>query len=317
LATRRPALAWLCAAWTAALLHATGSAHAAAGRSSDGYCDPGRPLSAEQKDVVLRFGAAVKHELERSGARVALISRTGLDLQRFSLRYSHAGITLRANPETPWAVRQLYYACDEGRARLFDQGLSAFVLGADDATMGHVSIVFLPEDAAAALERSALDNRLALQLLGAGYSANAYPFSVRYQNCNQWVVELLASAWAAPEDAGTAHPEPPDPRARAQRWLRAEGYEPTEFEVGWAAGTWASTFIPWVHRDDHPPENVARHRYQVSMPDSIEAFVRGRLPGATRVELCHDGRQMVRRQGWDPIPEGCRPGAQDVVMPLP
>ena len=51
----------------------------------------------------------------------------------------------------------------------------------------------------------------ALALLGREYSANAYPFSPRYQNCNQWVAELLATAW---RPAGAAGWRPPVEVAR-------------------------------------------------------------------------------------------------------
>lgn len=268
-------------------------------------CNPGGQLSAEQKDRLFRFGAVVKAELERSGAGLALIARSGLDLSRLGLRYSHAGLSLKASTETPWAVRQLYYACDEKLPRLFDQGISAFLMGTDDASRGYISLVFLPAPEAAALEAVALDNHRALQLLGADYSANAYAFSLRYQNCNQWLAELLAAAWA---DAPA--------RADAQRWLQERGYEPTRVELGfWLMQ--ASAFVPWVHRDDHPAEDLQRQQFRVSMPAAIEAFVRRHAPQATRVELCHAEGRVVVHRGWDPIAEGCVPGEGDEVVPLP
>ena len=95
------------------------------------FCDRADKVTAADQDRVLRFAAAVKDELARSGASLALVARAGLDLSRFGLLYSHAGIALKNNPDGPWAVRQLYYACDESRPRLFDQGMSGFVLGAD------------------------------------------------------------------------------------------------------------------------------------------------------------------------------------------
>ena len=52
------------------------------------------------------------------------------------------------------------------------------------------------------------------------------------------------------------------------------------------------------------------------MPASIEAFVRASLPQATRVELCHKGRHIVIRRGWDQIAEGCITGPQDTVLQL-
>src|SRR4051812_19073160 len=56
------------------------------------FCDQHAELSAAQQDKLLRFGAVIKAELEKSGRSLALISRSGLDLSRFGVRYSHAGL---------------------------------------------------------------------------------------------------------------------------------------------------------------------------------------------------------------------------------
>ena len=225
------------------------------------------------------------------------------------MRYSHAGITLQANRHTPWSVRQLYYACDEDRPRIFDQGISGFLSGTDDPSIGYVSVLLLPAGREAdELERVALDDRRAVALLGADYSANAYPFSLRYQNCNQWVMELLAVAWGAlPDGAGL--------RVRAQAWLRQQAYAPTRFEVN-ALWMWAGAFVPWLHHDDHPREDVAAAVYRVSMPAAIEAFARARLPAAVRLEFCHTERHVVVRRDGAPIAAGCRPDEGDRVVPL-
>ena len=71
---------------------------------------------------------------------------------------------------------------------------------------GYVSAVFLPDEAAAPLERAALDDRHALALLRGDYSANAYVWAQRYLNCNQWVAELLGMAWATRRPATTHAP---------------------------------------------------------------------------------------------------------------
>ena len=295
--------------WCARLLVALcglswGTCQAAALR----YCDPPAALSADQKDKLFRFGGIVKTELEQSGQDLALIARSGLDLSRFGMRYSHSGFSLKASEDTPWSVRQLYYACDERKPKIFDQGITGFLLGSNDPALGYVSIVFLPPTQAAEVEHAALDKRRALQLLGASYSANAYPFGQRYQNCNQWVVELLAAAWGAELDGAD------NPRELAQRWLKDQGYAPSRFEVGSRVLMWAGGFVPWLHSDDHPSEDIEQQIYRVSMPASIEAFVQATVPGATRVELCHTDRYVVVRHGWQPIAEGCKPEAQDAVI---
>jgi len=268
------------------------------------YCDRGPALSAQQQDRLLRFAAIVRGELEAAGVSVAIVSRSGLNLERFAQRYSHAGISLRASEQGPWAVRQLYYACDERRPRLFDQGLPGFVFGGDDPDGGFVSIVLLPADAAAPLERAALDKPRALRLIGATYSANAHPWSLRYQNCNQWLAELLATGWGELADGD-------DLRQRAQGWLREAGYAPEPVQVPSHALMFAGAFVPWLRYDDHPEDDRFALRFRTSLPASIEAFVQARLPQARRIELCHRDGRVVVREGWTPLPAGCRAEAAD------
>jgi hypothetical protein len=273
------------------------------------FCDRASPLTARQQDRLLQFAAIAKRELDASGGAVALVARSGLDLQRFQVRYSHAGVSLKASDNGPWSVRQLYYACDERRPRLYDQGLAGFVYGTDDPAAGYVSIVVLPPAQADALESAALDGRRALRLLGARYSANAYAYSLRYQNCNQWVMELLATAWGG-------LPPSDDMRERAQRWLASQGYAPAPVDVGSHLVMFAGGFVPWLHLDDHPEDDRYALHLRVSLPASIEAFVHERVPGAQRIELCHDEHQVVVRHGWQPFGEGCRAEAGDRVVAL-
>ena len=274
------------------------------------YCQGQTEPSAATQDRLIQVAATVKAELERSGQAVAIVARSGLALQRFGHRYSHAGVSLRASPNIPWSVRQLYYACDEKRPRIFDQGMSGFVMGALDPAEGYVSIVLLPPDAAQALEHAALDEMQALRLLGGTYSANAYAFGGLHQNCNQWLAELMASAWGALATGG-------DARSQAQNWLRVQHYEPSTFNLGWGPIAWLAGLLPWLHADDHPPQNIVDAQFKVSMPASIEAFVHSRLPEARRIELCYTPQHIVVHRGWEPIAPGCQPGADDTVLQQP
>jgi hypothetical protein len=277
------------------------------------YCDDTPSSNAVQQDRLFRFAAVIKSELESSGSGVALLSRAGLDLSRFDQRYSHAGFSLKRSPQTPWAVRQLYYECGAAQSRLFDQGLTAFLLGARDPSLGFISVVLLPEDAATELELAVLDSARALQLLSPQYSANAFAFSLQFQNCNQWVAEMLAAAWGLGELDAQATTSP---RQRAQAWLQGQGYEPTVFDVGWRALMWLSALSPWLHQVDHPREDLQAQRFRVSMPASLEAFVRQRWPQARRIEFCHTEQQVVVRQGWRAIDAACQPEPGDAVFAL-
>lgn len=293
------------AAGLAALCHAV----PAAGTSLDGCLRSPAPSTAQQ-DRLLRTAALLREELEHTGASAALVARSGLNLRWFGLRYSHAGVALRAGPESPWSVRQLYYACDESRPRLYDEGLAAFLFATEDPDRGFVSALLLPAEAESALVALARDDRRALTLQDGTYAANAHPYSLRFQNCNQWLVELLALAWAGHTV------EPPRPRAAAQDWLREQGYEGSAFALGWPVLTRLTVLSPHLTREDHPAEDLDRGVFRVSMPDSIEALVRARLPEARRIEMCHTRERVVLRRGFDPLPPDCSPGPGDRVVAL-
>jgi hypothetical protein len=297
------AAAALAAASLAALLAAT-TARAASLQS----CTDSPDLTAAQQSVLLQVSQRVKDELDRRGAAVALVSRSGLALGWFGMRYSHAGVALRHSPETPWAVRQLYFACDERQPRLFDQGLTAFLMGSLEPELGFLSVVVLPPDAAKALEARALDSSAALALLGARYSANAYPYSEAYQNCNQWLAELLADAWGGPFTA--------PPRPQAQQWLKARGFRGADFQLPARPFLWLTALSPWLNRDDHPEAQLAEARFEVAMPTAIEAFVQRLHPQAERFEVCHAKKRLVVRRGWTPIADGCVAADGDEVTVL-
>lgn len=272
-------------------------------------CETEEEPDAPRLALSLRVAAAVRAELDRQGAEVALVARSGLDLQRFGLRYSHAGFSLREHPQGRWTVRQLYFACEEGRPRIFDQGLAAFLLGNDRRANGHLVVLVPGATVAGPLARAAADDVLARRLLGASYSANAHSFATRHQNCNQWVAELMAAALGGTQT-------PAEPRAQAQDWLRRAGFEPTVFELAWPPLRPLAALIPWLREDDHPDEDLQGWRYRVTMPESIERFTRRIDPGLRRLEFCHDGLRLTVREGWEMLPADCAPGPGDRVIEL-
>jgi hypothetical protein len=176
-----------------------------------------------------------------------------------------------------------------------------------------VSLVFVDGEASAQLENTARDKRLALSLLSGSYSANAYAFGTRFQNCNQWVAEILASAWGhhggGPDSEKAA-------RERAQAWLREQAYAAGPVKVPSRWLMFAGQFVPLLQLKDHPVDDIYALALRVSVPASIEAFVHQRSPGARRVELCHDARHIVVHRGWDALGPGCSPGPDDEVIPL-
>ena len=278
-----------------------------ASASSFLFCDHEAALTATEKNQALNFSQVVKNVLEKSGKEVAIVSRSGTDLTRFHIRYSHSGIALKKSENTAWSVRQLYYGCDDQKPSIFDQGLAGFLMTHDDDIPSYVSVLLLPSPASEELEQTALNNKTSLQLLGSEYSANAYAFSTIYQNCNQWVVELLAYAWGNINATDNF-------RTNAQSWLKANDYKPTDIDTKYRYVIWLGHLIPLLHSNDHPPENVDNKIFQVCMPASVEQFVKKRYDSVSRVEMCLKDNRIVIHHGWDSIADGCIAGPDDEVL---
>lgn len=78
----------------------------------------------------------------------------------------------------------------------------------------------------------------------------------------------------------------------------------------------AGQFVPLVHVDDHPLDDIYALSLQVSVPAAIEAFVQRQVPQAQRVELCHDTTRIVVHRGWEPLGVACQPLPGDAIIPL-
>jgi len=302
------------------LLIGLGSAQAGVLR----HCEAPADRTAAQQDRLLRMSALVRERLDAQASGVAIVARSGLNLSWWGQRYSHAGLSLQANPSGPWFVRQLYYDCAAREPRIFDEGLAGFVSGMANPDRGHLLVLILPaRPVTERLERLALHGPTALGLLGTRYTANAHAFSTWSQNCNQWLAELLAFALQpATEPPLASRPrdlspeQDPSLRAKAQALLRAQGYEPTRFALGNPLITWFAGQIPWLSLEDHPPEDLQRNLLRVSMPESIAAHVMAHVPGVRRIEACFTTAQIVVRQDGAALDEACtaQPGDQVVTL---
>lgn len=293
----------------AALLGCLALASATTGASTSlRFCAGETERDATQQDRVLQVAAKLREQLAAHGQPAALLARAGTQLGRFGLRYTHAALVLEDHPLTPWGVRQLYFACDERRSRLFDQGLAGFLLGADDPDRGFASLLLLPAQAAESLAAAGADREQALALLDGEYMANAHPQDLLRQNCNQWLAELLALGWGQAA-AGTVMPN--SARAQAQAQLQRWGYAPEPVHYGSPIWRWLAAFVPWVSMQGHPPEDLAANRLVTSLPPDLEGLTQRLWPAALRVELCYTPSHWVLRRSGAPLSADCRAEAGD------
>jgi hypothetical protein len=274
------------------------------------FCATEVPVSAADQDRILQVAAHLERAIAQASTPAALVARAGTRLQRFGVRYTHAGLSLAHNPQGAWAIRQLYFDCDERQARLFDQGLAGFLMGSDQPQRGFVSLLLLPQEAASALSAAALQPDTALALLQGRYTANAHPYDLERQNCNQWVLELMAEAWRDQ----SANPSPS--RAAAQDWLRQHQYQTEPVRYGNPLWRWLAAFVPWLSFQGHPPQDSQRNELFTTLPPDLERLALTHWPAAQRLELCYTPEHAVLRRSGPPLPETCEPAQGDEVLRL-
>lgn len=220
-------------------------------------------------------GQAMQARLDAAGGDVAIIARQGQDLSKYGLKYSHAGLAFRAAAGQPWRVYELLNDCGTADSDLWVDGLANFFL--DDPFTLDALMLVPPPKVAARLKETLGDAESLRRFHQIKYNMVAYPFSTKYQNSNQWVLELLASAEASDIRVRT--------REQAQAWLKMAGYQPTEMRIGPMTRLGGRMFKANVAFDDHPGALRFSDRINAVTVDSILAFVRARDEGWSAEEI--------------------------------
>jgi hypothetical protein len=232
------------------------------------------PLSLAELQGSLDLAQRSLQALEASGAQAAIIARAGQDLSQYGLRYSHVGLAWRDHPAGRWLVVHLLNDCGTAQSALYNEGLGNFFL---TGLYRREAQIIVPSPQVQQGLARLLASRTPLRLHEPRYSMLAYAWSTRYQNSNQWVLEMLASASAAPGRV--------ESRGEAQQWLKEAGYQPAAVKVGAAARLGARLFRANVAFDDHPTMPRLQGHFATVTVDGIEQFVRSHDGGARIIEL--------------------------------
>lgn len=251
------------------VLLAMASGLAQAGRSCEERTPDARVV---QQALVLAFDA--QQQLDASGAEVALIARAGQNLSRYGVRYSHFGFAWRDHPKGAWRVTHELNECGTATSEIYDEGLGNFFL---DDLWKMEAVILIPGASTQQRLASMFTARRHLTFHDARYNMVAYPFSTRYQNSNQWALEVIAAAEA--RDAVISS------REQAQQWLKFAGYQPTELKLDALTRLGARVTRANVAFDDHPGELRWSDRIRTVTVDSVFNFVARRDADATRIEI--------------------------------
>jgi hypothetical protein len=200
--------------------------------------------------------------LENSDAQVVILARVGSDISEYDLRYTHAGFAFRDHPKGRWLVRHLLNECATDRSGIYDQGLLNFFL--DDLYAYEALIIVPTKDLQERLKELVLSTA-ALAMHQPKYSMIANPFAAKYQNSNQWLLEVVALAQAP---TGL-----PASRPLAQELLRSSGYRPSQVTISPFKALGASLFRSNVRFDDHGSYEREYGRYKVVSVRSVKDYL--------------------------------------------
>jgi hypothetical protein len=247
-------LKWQVAAALAAACLAPGTA--LAGRTCEA-----RPLDVQTVRQSLELAERTARRLDESGARVVLLARAGQDLSRYGLAWSHMGFAYREDAGSPWRVVHKLNHCGTAVGGLYRQGLGEFFL--DRMYRYEAAYVVLSTEAQARLLPVLRDNARLSRWHVEPYSMVAYPWSLRYQQSNQWALETLAGAMEPA--AGT--------RLQAQGWLQMRDYRPAVLRISAMERLGARIGTAHIAFDDHPDAKRFAGRIETVTVDSALAWL--------------------------------------------
>jgi hypothetical protein len=227
----------------------------------------------------LNLAARTARALDATGAQVVVLARSGQDLSKYGLRWSHLGFAYReagpsiegatgasrdgASAPGVWRVVHKLNACGSATADVFIQGLGDFFL---DDPFQYVAGIAVPTTEVQAKLWPLLQDKTRLTALHqTAYSMVAYPWSQTYQQSNQWAIETLAMSQEP--SANT--------RERAQAWLRFKAYEPTTLRLNAMVRLGARLTAGNVAFDDHPNDKRYSDRIETVTADSVFSWLEG------------------------------------------
>ena len=209
------------------------------------------------------MGKRLRETLDDHAAHAALISRIGSDLSRHEFEdekplYTHSAFAVREG--RGWCVHHLLNTREGPTGHLYRQTLADFFR---DDPWKYQSAVLVPSETLqrgiAAVLRSPIGQRLHTRR----YSRVAYPFSTRYQNSSQWMIEVIGAAQGGAGD-----------RRDVQAYLGSRGLAPSVLRTTGILGqTLAGWFLPNTRFDDHPLPDRVRGRLSLIMHGSLARYI--------------------------------------------
>lgn len=242
------------------------SAPALAGRT----CEQ-KPASDQSLIRGLNMALKTQTALDASGAKVVILGRSGQDLTKYNLRYSHIGIAYKL-PEG-WRVFHKLNSCGTSVSNIYVQGLGEFFL---DDPWRYEAVWVVPKPAVQQRLQTLLDDENRVTTMHEpAYNLVSYAWGTKYQQSNQWAIETLALAMEPTLSS----------REQAQSWLQSQQYQPTALTIGPLSRLGGRATSVNIAFDDHPNAKRFSDRIETVTADSVFEWMERTGLGSAPVQL--------------------------------
>jgi hypothetical protein len=223
-------------------------------------CEEPKPLSVQTFTRSLALAEkthlALEAEFAHNATKVVVLARAGQNLSKYNLRYSHLGFAYRTT-DGRWLVAHKLNECGSSQAHLFRQGLGEFFL--DDLFRFEAAWVIPKASVQERLHALVTSDAEVKTMHNPNYSMVSYAWSTKYQQSNQWAIEVFAMA--------------NEPRVRtrnsAQAWLQVADYTPSTLNISALTRLGGMVTKASISFDDHPTSKRFADKIETVTVDSV------------------------------------------------
>jgi len=168
-------------------------------------------ITPELIETGFKLSIQLLDKLNELKPEVAIIARVGSDSSKYGIKYTHLGFLIKS--DSNWEIVHLLNSCGTNSSSIYAQGLLNFYI---DDLFTNETLLAIPDATLQEKISKTIKSRSMLTLHNKNYNMIAYPFATKYQNSNQWILEVMAHSH---------NPELKD-RKSIQHYLKSTGYQP-------------------------------------------------------------------------------------------
>lgn len=215
------------------------------------------PKSREEAIKVFNLTGKVIDFLESNNAELGFVARK--NNENHGVSYTHLGIAWK-NEKGKWIVTNLLQSCENfTELSTYDDGMALFFAPVPI----YDSLVLIPSKETQTNLKEAIINKEIERFKGDIYTINSNPWSDKYQNCVQYILE----AYVYVKSGKTVRT-----RRDAINWYILKGFRPQKIKINLLERTLGPVVAKNVRFDDHKNRKKS-NEIEVATAETVMGFI--------------------------------------------